>query len=418
MSRDKSNTSETRRLALLFGAFYFVQGVCEPTEGLIAQPMRSLLRGWGQDAAYVSACAALLALPWSVKPLYGLLSDFVPIFGSRRKSYLVLSSALAAAALIALYMLPLDRNSVNLLMGLLFVPAIGVAFCDVVVDALMVEKGQKRGITGQLQSVQWGTIWGASILTGYLGGAFSQAGRQELGFLVCGLVLVVTLFGTLLFVQDEPPRERKRPESRALKESLTSPAVLSVAEFIFLWSFNPFTSTVLYFYMLNELGMDEQFYGETLSWLAGASMVASFAYGLYCRRVSMRVLLHAAIFLGVLSTAFYFLLEDRFSARLITVAVGLTYATATMIQFDLAARICPPLVAGTLFALLMSVSNLAVSLSTWLGGSLYESWSAKWDPRNAFLLLVAVGAATTACCWCLVPILEKAAREPAAKDPS
>ena len=118
----------------------------------------------------------------------------------------------------------------------------------------------------------------------------------------------------------------------------------------------------------------------------------------------------------MLSTVFYFFLDDRLSARLITVAVGLTYATATMIQFDLAARICPPAVAGTLFALLMSVSNLATSLSTWVGGALYQRWSHAWQPRTAFLLLVGVGAASTACCWLLVPWLRQAADKGSASE--
>jgi hypothetical protein len=33
---------------------------------------------------------SMIYLPWSVKILYGLLSDNLPLFGSRRKSYCVL----------------------------------------------------------------------------------------------------------------------------------------------------------------------------------------------------------------------------------------------------------------------------------------------------------------------------------------
>ena len=33
-------------LGLLFAVLYFVQGLAEPGEGLIAQPVRSLLNGW------------------------------------------------------------------------------------------------------------------------------------------------------------------------------------------------------------------------------------------------------------------------------------------------------------------------------------------------------------------------------------
>ena len=51
-------------LALLFGAIYFIQGIAEPTEGLVAQPVRSLLKSWGRGAFAIAAFTALLASPW------------------------------------------------------------------------------------------------------------------------------------------------------------------------------------------------------------------------------------------------------------------------------------------------------------------------------------------------------------------
>ena len=44
---------------VFFAALYFVQSVGDPTSGLIAQPVRSLLKSWGESPA---ALAALMAL--------------------------------------------------------------------------------------------------------------------------------------------------------------------------------------------------------------------------------------------------------------------------------------------------------------------------------------------------------------------
>ncbi|MGH8628039.1 MAG: hypothetical protein ACREYC_23150 [Gammaproteobacteria bacterium] len=52
---------------------YFVQGIGEPTEGLIAQPVRSLLDSWGHSATEIGDFALLVSLPWVIKPLYGPL---------------------------------------------------------------------------------------------------------------------------------------------------------------------------------------------------------------------------------------------------------------------------------------------------------------------------------------------------------
>ena len=174
---------ESIGLAVLFGAMYFVQGIAEPTEGLIAQPVRSLLKSWNYSATAIAGFGALLAVPWMIKPLYGLLTDFVPLAGTRRRSYLLVTSGAATAGLFALYLSDLPTGAYSLLLVLLLVPTIGVAFSDVVVDALMIEKGQPRGLTGQLQSIQWGAMYGGGMIAALVGGWLSHHELQREGFL-------------------------------------------------------------------------------------------------------------------------------------------------------------------------------------------------------------------------------------------
>ncbi len=401
---------ETLSLAMLFGTIYFVQGIAEPTEGLITQPVRSLLKSWGHSVSDIALFSALVALPWSLKPLYGLLTDFVPIAGYRRRSYLILTTAATALGLVYLYLKPLEPGSFHLLLMLLLVPTLGVAFSDVVVDGFMIDKGQPRGITGLLQSIQWGANYAATIAAAIIGGYLSQNGRQELGFLICGGVTAVAL-ALALFAVDEDQRARAVEDpgsaARAVAAALREPAALAVAAFLFLWSFNPFSMSVLYLFMTQELGMSEQFYGNNIALLAVAALAASVAYGLYCRRVPFGRLIHLSIVTGVLSTAAYWWLTDEGSATLVTLAVGFTYMTATLVQLDLAARICPPRVAATLFALLMALTNLSLALSAALGGYLYDLWAPAWGPRLAFDALVGLGCAFTAACWFLVPWLKR-----------
>ncbi|MGH7136690.1 MAG: hypothetical protein ACREHD_13185, partial [Pirellulales bacterium] len=60
-------TRDTVRLGLLFGTIYFVQGMSEPTTGLISQPNQSLLREWGESPEQISLFLAILASPWCLK---------------------------------------------------------------------------------------------------------------------------------------------------------------------------------------------------------------------------------------------------------------------------------------------------------------------------------------------------------------
>ena len=79
----------------------------------------------------------------------------MPLFGSRRRSYLLVATAAAAIGLGILYAAPLTPGARGVLLMLLFVPTLGIAFSDVLVDALMIEVGKPRNLTGRLQSVQW-----------------------------------------------------------------------------------------------------------------------------------------------------------------------------------------------------------------------------------------------------------------------
>lgn len=403
----------TWELATVFAVLYFAQGIAEPTEGLIAQPVRSLLSERNYSPRTVGYFAAAIAIPWSLKPLFGLLSDFVPLFGMRRKSYLLLSSGMASVTLLALYVFPPVNSSLGWLVLGLLLPTVGVAMADVVIDALMVEHGQPLGITGKLQSIQWSAMYAAMIMTGWTGGWLSEGGRQTQGFLICGLVLLPTLWLVRRHV-GEPASVRPpgswRGEWRLLWRTMTSRGLLTISLFLLLWNFNPFSTAVLQAYMREELGWSEQFYGNTVSLQAVASLVASVAYGCYCRRVSISGLIHLAILQGVLCTVCYWFLWNQPMAVAVSLWVGFSYMTASLAQLDLAARLCPPQISATVFATLMAISNLGITLSYAVGGWAYETASGLWGRPLAFQVLVGVGASTTAACWWLAPGLAREIR--------
>src|SRR5262245_16830619 len=104
---------------------------------LPVQTMIIVLKERGLSSAAVADFFLISTLPWLVKPVYGLLSDFVPLFGSRRKSYFLLSSGLASLAGFAL---ALSVGHSYWRLALLYTAmGFGLAFNDVLADAVMVE---------------------------------------------------------------------------------------------------------------------------------------------------------------------------------------------------------------------------------------------------------------------------------------
>jgi hypothetical protein len=137
LKSDSPRRNALLRLGLLFGVIYFVQGMSEPSNGLASQPNQSLLRDWGKAEEEITFFAAMLTLPWCLKPLFGLLSDFVPLARYRRKSYLLIASALGVAGFVGLLFTPLPSGAERPLLSWLMLSAIAVVCSDVVIDALI-----------------------------------------------------------------------------------------------------------------------------------------------------------------------------------------------------------------------------------------------------------------------------------------
>ena len=388
-------TPDTKRLAVLFAVVYFAQGMWY----LPNQTLTIVLKERGLSAGQVANFFTISTVPWLIKPVYGLLSDFVPLFGLRRKSYLLLTSALAAAASFTLGVgadPPYWR-----LAGLFTVMALGLAFTDVLVDALMVESGKPRGLTGAFQAVQWGAIYTASVLVGEVGGYLAE--RRSLGesFLLASSFPFISLLMTLLFVRETPARvdhEAFRETVAAIKAAIRERDVWVVAGFIFFWNFSPSFGPALLYYQTDVLRFSQQFIGHLGALGSIAAVAGAFVYAPLSRKVSLKRLINLSIAIGVVSTLAYLLYRGPWSAVAIDVTFGGVGMITQLAFLDLAAKSCPRRVEATFFALLMSVFNGGAQGSQVVGGHLYD-WL-------GYTPLVLISSAFTALSWLLVPLVK------------
>jgi MFS family permease len=375
-----------RGLIATFAALYFVQGTCEPTYGLLAQPLRAWLLRQGATPGECARTMALAGLPWLLKPLYGPLVDSL-----RRRGWLLFASALAT---LGFALLALHLPSAGWLAALLLVPSLGIAVGDVATDALMVEHGQRLRITGLLQSAQWTASYVGTLLVGVVGGWLAQDVRIAFA-LAAGLCLLGLVSAALGFRAGSA-----RPASEFELRAAWSPRILQAALFLFLLGFSPFHG-IDYAHVTLELGLSDAHYGQSVSLSALFSIAACLLYGWLSGRSDLRTLAHASIAGSLLSTLALLAVEGTWSHFAVSAFTAFSWAFTLLMQLDLAARLCPPRYAGTVFALLMGVSNGADALASFLGGSLHDRLTPLWGARSAYALLVALGALTTVLAWWL-----------------
>lgn len=80
--------------------------------------------------------SSITGIPWSCKLIYGIMSDKLPLFGYKRKSYIVLMGMCQFVGLFSIYYF--EISDLKYLIFCNFLARLSGAFLDVIVDALMV----------------------------------------------------------------------------------------------------------------------------------------------------------------------------------------------------------------------------------------------------------------------------------------
>jgi predicted MFS family arabinose efflux permease len=278
--------------------------------------------------------------------------------------------------------------------------ALGLAFTDVLVDALMVENGKPMGLTGAFQSVQWGAITTASILVGELGGYLAENRRLHAAFFLAACFPLVSLLMAAFFVREAPARADREAFATnwaAIRDALREREVWVVGGFIFFWTFSPSFGPAMLYYQTDALHFSQQFIGHLAALAAVAGVAGAFIYAPLSRWVPLTRLINFSIGAGVIGTLAYLVYRGPVSAIIIDVVFGCVGMLTQLAFLDLAAKSCPRRIEATFFALLMSVYNGGTQISTNIGGRLYDSFG--------FTPLVLISTAFTAAAWLLVPLI-------------
>jgi MFS family permease len=388
-------TREAQRLALLFGVVYFSQGMWY----LPNQVITIFFKDQGLSPSQVANFFLVSTMPWFIKPVYGLISDFVPLFGRRRKSYFLLTCILSALSGIWLAVMP--EHPFWWMAALFTTMGFGLAFTDVLTDALMVEAGRPLGLTGAFQAVQWACITGAAVLIGVVGGHLAHTRELNLAFGISAVFPLVSFAMALFFVHETPaPRDAAafHATTRAIREALAHRDVWMVAGFLFFYTFSPSFGPAFLYYQTDVLGFSQHFIGLLASLNSAASVLGALVYAPLSRRMPLRRLLNGSIGVGVAGTLCYLVYRGRISAIAIDTFFGGVGMIMQLAFLDLAAKACPRRVEATFFALLMSVFNTGTQLSQNVGARLYETYG--------YTPLVWISATMTALAWVLVPLLD------------
>jgi folate/biopterin transporter len=320
---------------IAISTIYFVEGAL----GLARLAQTFLLKDDLQlGPAELSATMGILSLPWTIKPLYGFLSDGFPIFGYRRRSYLVLAGVVGFLSYSSLAWgfgggsgPDIAPNSIALTSTIisLLLSSGSIALADVVADGIVVEKtraavtyGDDSAIAGRLQSLCWGSAAIGGLISAYFSGSLLETmSPREVFGIASFLPLAV---GGMSFLIEEEPFNRKmkggaivgsgsdglaeivepsqnddviddndavpsiQEQTSSLWAALSQPNIYKPILFIFFWQATPTSEGAMLYFLTDEIGFGPEFLGRVRLVTAASSLLGVLVYNQYLRRVAIK----------------------------------------------------------------------------------------------------------------------------------
>ncbi|CAA7049596.1 unnamed protein product [Microthlaspi erraticum] len=374
---------------------YFVQGVLGLARLAVSFYLKDDLH---LDPAETAVITGLSSLPWLVKPLYGFISDSVPLFGYRRRSYLVLSGLLGAFSwsLMAGFVDSKYSAASCILLG-----SLSVAFSDVVVDSMVVERarGESQSVSGSLQSLCWGSSAFGGIVSSYFSGSLVESYGVRFVF---GVTALLPLLTSAVAVLVNEQRVVRPAPGQKVNMALVSPGFLQTSKqnmvqlwgaikqpnvflptlFIFLWQATPHSDSAMFYFTTNKLGFTPEFLGRVKLVTSIASLLGVGLYNGFLKTVPLRKIFLVTTIFGSGLGMTQVLLVTGFNRQLGIsdewFAIGDSLILTVLAQASfmpvlvLAARLCPEGMEATLFATLMSISNGGSVLGGLMGAGLTQ----------------------------------------------
>jgi folate/biopterin transporter len=384
---------------------YFVQGILGLARLAISFFLKDEL---GLTPAETAALVGVVVLPWTLKPLIGFTSDGLPILGYHRRPYLILAGLIGSVSWVVFGTVVNTPLAATITITF---TSLSVAMSDVIVDSIVAQRArtQSQGAVGSLQSLCWGSSAIGGIITAYLGGILLEYMSTRSIFLITAIFPLIVIAVAGLIDEEKSDKGSSwvtvRQQVKLLRQAATQKAILLPTLFILIWQATPSADSAFFYFTTNELGFQPEFLGRVRLVTSVAALFGVWLFQRYFKSVPFRriffwstlistllglttliLITHANRALGI--DDHWFSLGD---SVILTVAGEMTL----MPLLVLAAKLCPPGVEATLFALIMSVFNLGGLISHELGAILtHQLGVTETQFDNLWLLMLVTNLST------------------------
>jgi MFS family permease len=373
-------TASRSKRELLYAGIVVFLGIAavtlSQTNGLCVIPLRNLLKNDLHVSRTATAAFVFWAgFAWYFKPFFGIFTDAFPLWGTRRKSYILLGSIIALALFLLLLRTP---DSYGRLLAIFIAINVFQVVASTATGGFMTEKAQALAASGRFASIFQIAYQMAGLVGGPLGGILGAVAFGWTG--VAGAaVMFLPIPAALFFLKEKrlqvDSTRLLNDAGKQLKKIVSAKTMWAAAGFSFLFYFAPGIQTALFYQQQNVLHMSTKMQGFMLFLNGFFGIVTATIYGRYaCKRWNLRTLLLWCIVIGACAQMGYALYTSVDRAYIIESLWGLGWSAADMCLCDLYMRATPSGSEALGFSLMVSVRNLSLFGADVLGAKAMDAF--------------------------------------------
>ena len=243
------------------------------------------------ETANLTRILIIFKIPYLIKPIYGLILDFIPICGYKKKSYLFICFLVNISSWY-LFIISNEKNMLFSIICLLFVN-ISLSFTTVIGSAIQVDlskmyENEKNNIsekTSQLMSEYFIIKSLGTLIPSYFKGFLIAKYSNDIIFYISGIISFLILISDLILVEEKNiekneervssssllDNEEKEKEKNNNKKENTTQQILNLIKnkniiillsLIFILESSPFCMSPLFYYETNILNLNPQDLGN------------------------------------------------------------------------------------------------------------------------------------------------------------
>lgn len=393
----------------------------------------------------------IIQLPWMIKPLFGLISDILPIFGYRRKIYIIICALLNCVSWI---IMAFFAQSIFQSVVWLIIVNISISFSSVLGQAIIVEMAKNDSSDNTINEndsndlVSWYFVckyigvFIASFLKGYLIDKYSI----QMVFIVSACLPIVTLISGLILYEEriidkkhksyvnidkeikeennhnignenqeissnteEQNHDTKNNASNTNEENESlfkkfffffceKKIIIPTSYMIFLLSIPNYRDT-LWYYCDDELKLTPRNFGTISIFNTFSTLIAILLFKLFLSKAKFRNVVNFLHIITVISAFLINLLIERVNLDLkindfyfVLISTSIFISSneiVSMPMMTLACNLCPKNLEGSVYAVFISALNFGDLTSGFLGSMITKSFGIKTgDYRNFWKLVL------------------------------